>query len=95
MYTGRGESDSNVYDDTWALNMETMEWWNVNTTHSRDVPEARFDAAGGVFGNLLWLSMGRNEDKRTLSDTWILNINITDGEPVGEWPVGDWPIGLL
>lgn len=85
MYTGRGKSDNDVYDDTWALDMESRTWWNVNTTDSGGVPEARFDAAGGVYGNLLWLSMGRNKDRRTLSDTWILNISISDEGPVGEF----------
>ena len=85
MCTGRGESESDVYSDTWALDMANLEWIAINTTHNPEVPEGRFDAAGGVYGNKLWLSMGRNKDKRILSDTWILSINFTDtGEIVGE-----------
>lgn len=86
LYAGRGESESDVYDDTWALDVENLEWWRVNTNQSMDVPEARFDAAGGVFGNQLWLSMGRSKNKRTLSDTWILNVSISDidGEAIGK-----------
>ena len=87
MYTGRGESESDVYSDTWALDMETLEWLAINTTHNAEVPEGRFDAAGGVYGNKLWLSMGRNKDKRILSDTWVLsviNISTDTGELVGE-----------
>ena len=85
VYTGRGESDSDIYDDTWALDMSIMEWSVVNITQGVEVPEARFDAAGGVWGNRLWLSMGRTKGKRTLSDTWILNLNASDdGGLVGE-----------
>ena len=60
----------------------------VNETGKPPVPEARIDAAGGVWDNLLWLSMGRNKDKRTLSDLWVLTLNtaIENGalEIVGE-----------
>ena len=86
-HTGRGESASDVFDDTWALDMATQEWAYVNTTHSAETPEGRFDAAGGVWGNLLWLNMGRNKNGRTLSDTWILNISMSDennDELIGE-----------
>lgn len=81
--SGRDEDD--VYDDTWALNMGTMEWVLVNVSGNAEVPEGRYDAAGGVYGNTLWLSMGKNEDERILSDTWVLNVNKTeDEELVGE-----------
>ena len=84
VWAGLGQSQSDVYDETWALDMKSMEWFQVNTSHSVDIPEARFDAAGGVYGNMLWLSMGRNKDKRTLSDTWILTVNVSDdGEIIG------------
>ena len=81
---GHGDGDD-LYDDTWAFDTETKQWMMIitntstmmdengtNTTTS--VPEGRIDAAGGVWGNVLWLSMGRNKRGRTLSDLWILNI---------------------
>lgn len=93
---GRGESESDVYSDTWALDMETLEWLAINTTHNAAIPEGRFDAAGGMYGNKLWLSMGRNKDKRILSDTWVLSVNFsTDtGELVGDWELVDEGVGL-
>jgi len=63
--------------------MRTLEWVLVNVSGSSEVPEGRYDAAGGVYGNLLWLSMGKNKDNRILSDTWVLRVNTT--ELVGEW----------
>ena len=66
--------------------MGTLEWVLVNVSGSSEVPEGRYDAAGGVYGNLLWLSMGKNKDNRILSDTWVLHVNRTeDDELVGEW----------
>lgn len=83
--SGRGESDDDVYDDTWALDMMELEWVLVNVSGSAEVPEGRYNAAGGVYGNVLWLSMGKNENNRILSDTWVLNVNKTeDNELVGE-----------
>ena len=84
---GRGQSESDVYDETWALDMSAWEWRQVNTSFSLEVPEARYDAAGGVYGDRLWLSMGRSKDKRTLSDTWILTVNNSEGELLGETDV--------
>lgn len=78
---GRGVSDDDLFDDTWAFDMKTKQWMVINTavsdengTDATSIPEGRIDAAGGVWGNLLWLSMGRNKRGRTLSDLWILNI---------------------
>ena len=86
IYTGRGESNGQLFDDTWAFDMESLEWKVVNTTLSLEVngtegpvvPEGRIDPAGGVWENLLWLSMGRNKDQRTLSDLWLLNVTMTE-----------------
>lgn len=78
MCPGRGESESDVFEETWALDMAIPEWFFVNTTNSSDMPEGRIDAAGGVWGTQLWLSMGRNKDKRILSDTWILNVSMSE-----------------
>ena len=49
-----------------------------NGTDATRVPEGRIDAAGGMWGNLLWLSMGRNKAQRTLSDLWVLNITVSN-----------------
>ena len=77
---GRGESESDVHDETWAFDMMTLEWTIVNVSSNVEVPEGRYEAAGGVYGNKLWLSMGRNKDKRILSDTWTLTINKTENK---------------
>ena len=77
---GRGESENDVFDETWALDMAGLEWYFVNTTNSSDGPEGRIDAAGGVWGTRLWLSMGRTKNKRILSDTWVLNVTMSDDE---------------
>ena len=50
----------------------------VNETGGPLVPEGRTDPAGGVWDDLLWLSMGRNKDKRTLSDLWVLTLSTTE-----------------
>ena len=69
--------------------MAARQWKVVNTSFYLDsnntddplVPEGRIDPAGGVWDNLLWLSMGRNKNQRTLSDLWVLTVNETeDGE---------------
>ena len=50
----------------------------VNATEGPLIPEGRVDPAGGVWGSYLWLSMGRNKNKRTLSDLWLLNVTMTE-----------------
>lgn len=101
---GRGVSDDDLFDDTWAFDMETKQWMVINTavsdengTDATSIPEGRIDAAGGVWGNLLWLSMGRNKRGRTLSDLWILNITKYNdsGEMIlfGEWVMLDEGVG--
>ena len=83
---GRGESADQLYDDTWAFDMKSQRWLvvnlslslGVNETGDPLVPEGRMDPAGGVWDNLLWLSMGRNKDKRTLSDLWVLTLSTTE-----------------
>ena len=52
-----------------------------SSNYSEPIPTARFTRAGGVYPGeeQLWISMGESESGRKLSDTWILEVNLTDG----------------
>jgi len=81
---GCGESE--CFSDTWAYSFLGNQWERVNISSGETPPQARLNAAGGVYpgSNLLWLSMGRSgQEGRQLSDTWVLNVSITD--LTGEW----------
>lgn len=85
MSTGRNES-GDLFSDTWAFDMQARKWMIVNTSWSlpeaegneteHEAPEGRLDPTGGVWGNSLWLSMGRNKAGRTLSDLWVLEFEV-------------------
>lgn len=78
------------FSDTWAMDLSAAlpQWFLlVNSTISPlPIPEARFTAAGGVYpgSDQLWLSMGESISGRKLSDTWVLQINETEGSLTGK-----------
>ena len=77
----QGCGESECFSDTWAYSFVENQWQRVNISSGETPPQARLNAAGGVYpgSNLLWLSMGRSgQEGRQLSDTWVLNISITD-----------------
>jgi len=73
------------FDDTWAIDVTSddpvwMELTDLSSGGSGGLPEARFTVAGGVYpgSDWLWLSMGETISGRRLSDTWTLQLNLTD-----------------
>lgn len=75
------------FSDAWYLDTSAVTpQWKLLINSTEGVPEARFTVAGGVYpgSDQLWLSMGETAFRRKLSDTWILQINSTDGGITGE-----------
>lgn len=77
------------FSDTWALNLveNSPEWQllldpeNRTENETEPFPEGRFTTAGGVYPgeSELWLSMGNSNSGRRLSDTWVFELNFTNG----------------
>ncbi len=71
------------------MNLDTRTEWILvinGSTSDLPVPRGRFTGAGGIYPGTshLWLSMGETTSGRKLSDTWVLDVNVTENNIAGK-----------
>ncbi|CAE6356480.1 unnamed protein product [Rhizoctonia solani] len=68
-----GRAGESICNDMWCFDMATRIWAEIAC--SGDVPTSRGNFAGGLVGDMIYISGGWDANKKALDGTWVFRIH--------------------